>query len=345
MVLTQPRCVGECELMALARRAPNSSRLTKGLLVLLLAGGWHWSCSARIHQGGLSFTAFPSLHLDRSRQRQRCTRRYRSLVVRLCLVGNKEEAFQVLGLRPSESTSTEIRQAFRKAAAKAHPDVASGSEEAFRRVVEAYNVALSEEPEQEDPSWLSGKAPRKSKVNDDVDDFLSTWAAMGKDVKGWGDFEQIEQDTDDDGWCDREPVLNAFVRRHDAAFDGGVQEGNLVIYRLMQATEAGLGWGLGRVLALQICYASTGPNGLLYVQPQRLGGRSSEGCIVVDDEDAEVSMTRAVDRLEVLQDATELADGTTCIRDGSRAALRALYSGMVFLGSHDMLEAGDPKRI
>jgi len=224
----------------------------------------------------------------------------------------------------------DLRRAFRKAAARAHPDVQGGSDEAFRLVVEAYQQ-LSSGTTPTSFGYGGFGSSGAGGAHDDVEDFLSKWNSVGPTVKGWGSFEQIERDTDDDGWCDREPVLNSFVRRHDAAFEGGVSEGDLVIYRLMQSVD-GLGWGLGRVVASQICYGSTGPNGLLHVQPQRIAGRSDDSVCVSDDEDADVAMTRAVDRLEVLSDVSILPDGAIRIDDGSRAAMRAFDSCMVSLG-------------
>ncbi|CAJ1452978.1 unnamed protein product [Effrenium voratum] len=117
------------------------------------------------------------------------------------------EALDIFGLEVVPSAS-ELRRVFRKLAAKTHPDV-TGSEEAFRRMVEAYRQ-------------LQSADPGAGKDKDAVDEFLQDW--LSESVLGWGDFAQIERDTDDDGWAGRAPVLNNFVRRHDAASEGGVQE-------------------------------------------------------------------------------------------------------------------------
>ncbi|CAJ1380572.1 unnamed protein product [Effrenium voratum] len=214
------------------------------------------------------------------------------------------EALDIFGLEVVPSAS-ELRRVFRKLAAKTHPDV-TGSEEAFRRMVEAYRQ-------------LQSADPGAGKDKDAVDEFLQDW--LSESVLGWGDFAQIERDTDDDGWAGRAPVLNNFVRRHDAASEGGVQEGDCVIFRLLQPIR-GFAWGVGRVIAVQVNYSRSGPNGLLHLQPLRQIGPT----LLEEDLDADVAITRATDRLELL--AVELlADGRVQLPELGRAHVRAALGG------------------
>ncbi|CAK9116513.1 unnamed protein product [Durusdinium trenchii] len=90
------------------------------------------------------------------------------------------------------------------------------------------------------------------------------------------------------------------------------------------------GWGVGRIIAVQVNYSRNGPNGLLHVQPLRL---SSSPTVLEDDLDAEIAITRATDRLEVLPDLQELPDGTLEFQELSRSHVRAVLSGMVFVDS------------
>lgn len=220
------------------------------------------------------------------------------------------EALEIFGL-DAVPNFQELRRAFRRLAAKTHPDV-TGSAESFRRVVEAYRHLQSVDPS-------GGK--------DAVDEFLQDWLEESK-VPGWGDFSQIERDTDDDGWAGRAALLNTFVRRHDAAAEGGVQEGDVVIYRLLQPQQ-NRGWGVGRIIALQVNYSRNGPNGLLHIQPLCSSSRARN--LLEDDLYAEIAITRATDRLEVLSDWQELEDGSLELKELSRSHVRAVLSGMVFL--------------
>ncbi|CAK9116514.1 unnamed protein product [Durusdinium trenchii] len=102
---------------------------------------------------------------------------------RTCLHASSEtaEALEIFGLE-SVPSFEELRRSFRRLAAKTHPDV-SGSADSFRRVVDAYRHLQSVDPG-------TGK--------DAVDEFLKDWLEESP-VPGWGDFGQIERDTDDDG--------------------------------------------------------------------------------------------------------------------------------------------------
>lgn len=48
-----------------------------------------------------------------------------------------EEAYRVLGLDPGADT-TDVKQAYREKVKSVHPDTATGDEEAFKRVTQAY---------------------------------------------------------------------------------------------------------------------------------------------------------------------------------------------------------------
>ena len=95
------------------------------------------------------------------------------------------------------------------------------------------------------------------------------------------------------------------------------------------------GWGIGIVLALQVCYSHNGPNGLLYLQPLRRTFSCLGSCLLVQDTEAEVASTRAVDRLEVLQGTRPREDGSVELEEYSAAHMRAVLSGMVFLDGVD----------
>ncbi|CAE7195883.1 unnamed protein product [Symbiodinium sp. CCMP2456] len=232
------------------------------------------------------------------------------------------------GGRPFETMSAAVigfrlpryplyRRTFRRLAARSHPDVASGSDESFRRVVDAYRVLQG----LDDAELLSaGEEPA-----DAVEEFLADWLGKEFAVPGWGNFAQIERDTDDDGWAGRAPVLNTFVRRHDAAVEGLVSEGSVVLFRLLQP-KMGFGWGIGHVVAVQVNYSRNGPNGLLHVQPMYLREIRSGAALLEDDWDADIAITRATDRLEVL-DARLQSDGTLQLEEPSRAHTRAVLSG------------------
>ncbi|CAE7242703.1 unnamed protein product [Symbiodinium sp. CCMP2592] len=232
----------------------------------------------------------------------------------------KAEALRALGL-DYVPPMQELRRTFRRLAARSHPDVASGSEESFRRVVDAYRVLQG----LDDAELLStGEEPA-----DAVEEFLADWLGKEFSVPGWGNFAQIERDTDDDGWAGRAPVLNTFVRRHDASVEGLVSEGSVVLFRLLQP-QKGFGWGIGHVVAVQVNYSRNGPNGLLHVQPMYLREIRSGTALLEDDWDADIAITRATDRLEVL-DARLRSDGTLQLEEPSRAHTRAVLSGMVLL--------------
>ncbi|CAE7036707.1 unnamed protein product [Symbiodinium natans] len=228
------------------------------------------------------------------------------------------EALRALGL-DYVPPMAELRRTFRRLAARSHPDVQSGSKESFQRVVEAYRF-LQELDQME---LLPSEGP------DAVEEFLSDWLGKEPAIPGWGNFAQIERDTDDDGWAGRAPVLNSFVRRHDAAIEGLVSEGSVVIFRLLQPKQ-GFGWGIGHVVAVQVNYSRNGPNGLLHIQPMYLRESRSGVAVLEDDWDADIAITRATDRLELL-DARLQSDGTLQLEDPSRAHTRAVLSGMVLL--------------
>ncbi|CAE7409230.1 unnamed protein product, partial [Symbiodinium pilosum] len=238
----------------------------------------------------------------------------------------KAEALRALGLDyvpPME----ELRRTFRRLAARSHPDVQGGSDESFRRVVEAYRILQGlDEMELLSPGEGADQA-------DAVDEFLADWLGKDSAIPGWGNFAQIERDTDDDGWAGRAPVLNTFVKRHDAAVEGLVSEGSIVLFRLLQP-QRGFGWGIGHVVAVQVNYSRNGPNGLLHVQPMYLRDAGRGVAVLEDDWEAEIAITRATDRLEVL-DAGLQKDGTLQLEDPSRAYTRAVLSGMVLLDGWD----------
>ena len=75
---------------------------------------------------------------------------------------------------------------------------------------------------------------------------------------------------------------------------------------------------------------------MLYLQPLRRTDSSLPGnCLLVQDTEAEVASTRAVDRLEVLQGTRSREDGSVELEEYSAAHMRAVLSGMVFLDGVD----------
>ncbi|CAK0871799.1 unnamed protein product, partial [Prorocentrum cordatum] len=226
------------------------------------------------------------------------------------------------GGRPSPG---QIRRAFRLAAKDAHPDADGGSEERFRLVVWAYGEAMAGAP-------LGGPARRRAAGYDDG--FVAAWEDRWREEQQqelgvYHSFEEIERQTDDDGWGDREPLQNFFVWKHDAAVFGGVVEGDVAIYRLSHNID-GRYWGVGVVLAIQATYTVHGPNGIVFLQPLMRESSGGEGWErrLVEDSWAEVASVRVLDRLEVLgSDATRCEDGSIAI-DG-RSYHRVFESGMV----------------
>lgn len=280
----------------------------------------------------------------------------RSVACQAAQVGGaplSESPWDILGLPPPapgmpQTPLVEVRRAFRQEAKRAHPDVEGGSVGDFTRLVWAYDQIVTKGVAAS--AWVAGGTSGKNAKLASEDGFVEDWmrsnwgdagfftkqeASMGP----WGSLGVIEAETDDDGWGGRAPLKDFFVVRHDGICAGGVHEGDMAIYRLMNVTD-GRYWGLGQVVAVQGTWESfnTGMDGRIFVHPlKRNNGQEDahSGVLqLVTDECAEIVETRVVDRFEVLKDGIhyDLDSNQFVVAKGSTSYARIVESGKVHYG-------------
>jgi len=233
--------------------------------------------------------------------------------------------WDVLGLPPPnphgrrELLLADVRRAFRNEAKSVHPDVPGGSAEDFKLLVWAYSEVVAKGAKAGTSVKFSSAPPRDDFLNDVVKDDVN--------IPGFGSIFNIEMDTDDDNWLGRDALNNFFVRRHDALFEGAVEEKQLAIYRLMHPVN-GRAWGAGKVVAVQATWSTrnTPPGGRIFLNPLRMKDAGtldeSSSLHLVEDDCAEVAVCRLVDRFEILEDGVTFDGHEYTVTCRSRAHVR-----------------------
>lgn len=242
-------------------------------------------------------------------------------------VRSDRSPWDVLGLPPpnpkgrKELLLADVRRAFRNEAKSVHPDVPGGSAEDFKLLVWAYSEVVTRGADAGTRAPFSSETPPG-------DDFLNDAVKDNVNIPGFGSLFNIELDTDDDNWLGRAALINFFVRRHDALYEGRVKEQQLAIYRLMHPVK-GRAWGVGKVVAVQATWSTrnTPPGGRVFLNPLRMKDAGtldeSNPLHLVEDDCAEVAVCRLLDRFELLEEGVTF-DGhgyTVTCRSRSHARL------------------------
>lgn len=236
----------------------------------------------------------------------------------------------------------DVRHAFRRMVKQKHPDI-GGTKEEFEMLMWAYHEVVTRGVE-------AGTNTFDLKLEKVEDEFLSAFRMASKVfIPGYGSLANVEAETDDDGWMDREALWDFYVSRHDglSPIAVAVKENDLAIYRLLQPI-GGRSWGVGQVMCLQDAMDGmrrSAPGGVISFYAMKLAhGRLETGSdihLVVDD-CADTQVCKLVDRLELLREGVTRTEEGYVIETGSSSHAR-LVSGRVHIAQCEYDEECDMK--
>lgn len=259
---------------------------------------------------------------------------------------SRQTPWDILDLQKPNSNRdlavADVRHAFRRMVTHKHPDV-GGTQEEFELLMWAYHEVVTRGVE-------AGTSTLHLTLEKVEDDFLSAFRIAARVViPGYGSLANVEAETDDDGWMDREALSDFYVSRHDGLdpIACAAKPNDLAIYRLLHPI-GGRSWGVGQIMCLQDAMDGqrrSAPGGLISIYAMRLAhGRLETGSDIhiLADDCADIQHCKVVDRLELLREGVKQTEEGYVIEAGSLSHAR-LVSGRVHIAQCEYDEECDMK--